>query len=357
MDCPRSCPSSPSRWRSANPRGTGERPRFFAAGCRCGIVGASLVIVRNGKVRREIRRHQDGRPAGRSIARHLSLGVDHQDLHRHRHHALRDAGCFARRSRRQLRARGPADSQPYGDPAQHHPPLMSHSAGAASRHVAVGRRTAMESLEPTEWSQRCDVSVHRGAVRAGTQYGLEPRIILLGRIIETLSGDATRCTSPKHPDATRNDRTFFRSGAVSSARSAIAQLRAHRSGPRRSLRFDTASRCRTGGLNAPLTTWSATSDLDRRPAHPSTKGCCGGLLSRRCGGGDPGSDGEGGSGSDVRVALSFFIERHRDEELVAQRQPERLPAHPLSAPSLTVGYVVASTPKCLPRRAGSPDHP
>jgi hypothetical protein len=54
-----------------------------------GIVGASLVIVREGKIEAdEYVGYQEGSHAAAGRSRHhLSLGLNHQDFHRHRHHA------------------------------------------------------------------------------------------------------------------------------------------------------------------------------------------------------------------------------------------------------------------------------
>jgi CubicO group peptidase (beta-lactamase class C family) len=82
--------------------------------------------------------------------------------------------------------------------------------------------------------------------------------------------------------------------------------------------FDTGITVSNGGLNAPLTDMVRyLGFLIGHPARPEYE-----AVLRRTSLEEMwkpvirANDGEGGSGSDVRTALSFFIERHRDVELV-----------------------------------------
>ena len=115
-----------------------------------GIVGASLLVVRGGQVlTHETAGYQDlGDEDARDAGDDLPLGLDHQDVHRHRDHA-------AARSRTaalddpivkyvpELRLA----HNPFGDISQvkiRH--LMSHCGGLPRRDLAVGRRQALAPI-------------------------------------------------------------------------------------------------------------------------------------------------------------------------------------------------------------------
>ena len=145
---------------------TGLRRFFRQQVADAGIVGASLVIVREGKIEGEEVRRAPGRshaPAGRS--RHdLSLGVDHEDVHRRRDHAAaRSRAAVARRSGRQVRARAARGHNPFGDISQvtiRH--LMSHSAGFRAGTWPWGGDQAVASVRADGvGAARRDDAVHR----------------------------------------------------------------------------------------------------------------------------------------------------------------------------------------------------
>ena len=200
--------------------------------------------------------------------------------------------------------------------------LMSHSAGLRASTWPWGGDREWHPFEPTAWSQLVAMFPYTEVLfQPGTQYRYSnPGIILLGRIIETLSGDDYEMYITKNIlMPLEMHRTFFdkapyhlrdhRSHSYHRTDSGLEEMR---------FDFDTGITVSNGGLNAPATDMARylgflIGDQSRTQYE--------GVLRRasleemwkpviRA------VDGEGGSGSDVQAALSFFVERHRNAELI-----------------------------------------
>ena len=147
-----------------------------------------------------------------------------------------------------------------------------------------------------------------------------PGVILLGRIIETLSGDDYEMYVTKNIlMPLEMHRTFFdrapshlrdrRSHSYTRTDAGLEEMR---------FDFDTGITVSNGGLNAPLTDMARyLGFLIGDPGRPEYEG-----VLRRASLEEMwkpvirATDGEGGSGSDVRAAFSFFVERYNGVELV-----------------------------------------
>ena len=137
-----------------------------------GIVGSSLMFVKNGAVAHKAFEGYQDRATKRARRRgdDLSLGVDHQDVHRHRDHAAaRSRPAVARRSGGEVRARAARGPQPVRRHLAGHDPAPDDAQRRLPRrHLAVGRRSAVASVraDPLGAGGRDD-AVHRAAVPAG----------------------------------------------------------------------------------------------------------------------------------------------------------------------------------------------
>jgi CubicO group peptidase (beta-lactamase class C family) len=291
-----------------------------------GIVGASLVIVREGKVEaEEYAGYQDNA---------TKRPVDRETIY----HWASITKTFTGIAIMQLRDRGlltlddPAVKylpeirgihNPFGDVSQITiRRLMSHSAGLRAGTWPWGGDKPWHPFEPAEWSQLVAMFPYTEVLfEPGTQYRYSnPGIILLGRIIETLSGDDYEMYVTKNIlMPLEMHRTFFdrapyhlrdrRSHGYTRTDAGLEEMR---------FDFDTGITVSNGGLNAPLTDMARyLGFLVGDPARPEYEG----VLRRksleemwtpviRA------NDGEGGSGSDVQAALSFFVERHRNVEVI-----------------------------------------
>lgn len=286
-----------------------------------GIVGSSLVLVANGQ------------------ATHTSA-VGYQDLARTRvvddqtiyHWAsitktLTGIAILQLRDRGRLSLDDPAVRyvpelreihNPYGDIAQVTiRSLMTHSSGLRAGTWPWGGDKPWHPFEPTRWSQFVAMLPYTDLrFQPGTQYSYSnPGVIVLGRIIEVLSGDDYEVYIAKNIFMPLGmTRSFFDRAPY--------HLIAHRSHSyvgtdegvtEQPFDFDSGITVSNGGLNAPL------GDMARYLAFLSTGG--GPVLQRssldemftpqiRA------TDGEGGSGTDVQAALSSFVERHGGVDLV-----------------------------------------
>ena len=299
---------------------------YKAAVAKSGIAGSSLVVVRDGKI---AARHNEGfQDADKRVP------VSDETIF----HWASITKTFTGIAIMQLRDRGlltlddPAVKylpeirgihNPFGDVSQITiRRLMSHSAGLRSSTWPWGGDKPWHPFEPTEWSQLVAMFPYTEVLfEPGTQYRYSnPGIILLGRIIETLSGDDYEMYVTKNIlMPLEMHRTFFDR--------APNHLRDHRSHSytrtdagleEMPFDFDTGITVSNGGLNAPLTDMARyLRFLIGDPARPEREG----VLRRksleemwtpviRA------NDGEGGSGTDVQAALSFFVERHRNVEVI-----------------------------------------
>ena len=330
-----------------------------------GIVGASLVIVRDGKVEaEEYAGYQDNatkRPVDRDTIYHWASITK----------------TFTGIAIMQLRDRGPLTlddpavkylpeirgiHNPFGDVSQITiRRLMSHSAGLRSSTWPWGGDKPWHPFEPTEWSQLVAMFPYTEVLfEPGTQYRYSnPGIILLGRIIETLSGDDYEMYVTKNIlMPLEMHRTFFdrapyhlrdrRSHSYTRTDAGLEEMR---------FDFDTGITVSNGGLNAPLTDMARyLGFLIGDPGRPEYEG----VLRRtsleemwkpviRA------TDGEGGSGGDVQAGLSFFIERHNGVELVGHsgNQNGFLSHLYLHRPSRSA-YVVAFNTDASSKSKGKP---
>ena len=291
-----------------------------------GIVGASLVIVHEGKVEaEEYAGYQDNatkRPVDRETIYHWAsitktfTGIAIMQL--------RDRGLLtlddpAVKYLTEIRG----IHNPFGDVSQITiRRLMSHSAGLRAGTWPWGGDKPWHPFEPAEWSQLVAMFPYTEVLfEPGTQYRYSnPGIILLGRIIETLSGDDYEMYVTKNIlMPLEMHRTFFdrapyhlrdrRSHSYTRTDAGLEEMR---------FDFDTGITVSNGGLNAPLTDMARyLGFLVGDAARPEYEG----VLRRksleemwtpviRA------NDGEGGSGSNVQAALSFFVERHRNVEVI-----------------------------------------
>jgi CubicO group peptidase (beta-lactamase class C family) len=294
---------------------------------RAGITGSSLMLVRDGQiVARESEGYQD---------RDRKIPVDADTIY----HWASITKTLTGIAIMQLRDRGllsldepivkyvpelSAVHDPFGavsDIKIRH--LMSHSAGFRASTWPWGGDKPWHPFEPTRWEQLVAMLPYTDVQFApGTRYSYSnPGVIFLGTIVERLSGDDYETYVTKNILMPLGmHQTFFDRAPYS--------LVAHRShsyfrddsGIREApFDFDTGITVSNGGLNAPF------GDMAR-------------YLSFLIGGGQdaapyavvlkrssleemwtpqlPATAGEGTNGSESHAALSFFIERYGDVELV-----------------------------------------
>ena len=286
-----------------------------------GIVGSSLVFVADGRVaHKTVVGYQD---------RATRRPVDDETIY---HWAsvtktLTGIAIMQLRDRGRLSLDDPAVKyvpelreihNPYGDVAQVTVrTLMSHSSGLRAGTWPWGGDQPWHPFEPTRWAQVAAMLPYTELTfQPGTKYSYSnPGVIVLGRIIELLSGDdyevyvAKNIFMPLGMQRSFFDRAPYhlvehRSHSYTGTDAGITE---------RPFDFDTGITVSNGGLNAPR------DDLASYLAFLSTGE--GSVLGRpsldemftpqiRA------ADGEGGSGSDVQAGLSSFIERHGGVELV-----------------------------------------
>jgi CubicO group peptidase (beta-lactamase class C family) len=207
---------------------------------------------------------------------------------------------------------------PYGDVAQVTiRTLMAHSSGLRAATWPWGGDKPWHPFEPTRWAQFAAMLPYTDLrFQPGTKYGYSnPGVVVLGRIIELLSGDDYEVYIAKNLFMPLGmSRSFFDRAPY--------HLVAHRSHSyvgtdagvaEQPFDFDSGITVSNGGLNAPL------GDMARYVAFLSTGD---GPVLRRSSLDEMftpqirAMDGEGGSGADVQAGLSCFVERHGGVELV-----------------------------------------
>lgn len=200
--------------------------------------------------------------------------------------------------------------------------LMSHSSGLRAGTWPWGGDQPWHPFEPTEWSQLVAMLPYTEILfPPGSRYRYSnPGILFLGRIIEDLTGDDYEVYINKNILMPLGmHRTFYDRAPY--------HLVAHRSHSyflddkgRREARFDfdAGITAANGGLNAPLGDMARyLAFLLGDPARPEYDGVLKHTsLEEMWQPALQAEDGEGGSGDDVRIGLSFFIERHHGVELV-----------------------------------------
>ena len=199
--------------------------------------------------------------------------------------------------------------------------LMQHAAGFRASTWPWGGDKSWHPYEPTSWEQLAAMLPYTELLfEPGTEYRYSnPGIVFLGRIIQELSGDdyevyvTKNILMPLGMHRTFFDRTPYhllphRSHSYFRTDGTLAEGR---------FDFDTGITVSNGGLNAPLTDMAlylrflmgepARPDYDVVLARPSLEEMWTPTLSAR--------DGEGGSGDHVKIGLSFFVERYGEVEL------------------------------------------
>lgn len=286
-----------------------------------GIVGSSLMFVRNGAVAyKAFEGYQDlatRRPVDEDTIYHWAsitktfTGVAIMQLRDRGLLSLDDPAAKYIPELRQVH-------NPYGDISQVTiRQLMSHSAGFRAPTWPWGGDQPWHPFEPTRWEQVVAMFPYTELLfKPGTKYSYSnPGVIFLGRIVELLSGDdyevyiAKNIFMPLGMTRSFFDRAPYflvphRSHSYAGADGQIKEQR---------FDFDTGITASNGGLNAPLgdmAKWltfliDGNETILKRASllemsAPQIRAV----------------DGEGGSGDDVQAGLSCFIERHEGVELV-----------------------------------------
>lgn len=295
---------------------------------QAGIVGSSLVVVRDGTVAAEqFEGYQDldaRRPTDRNTIYHWAsitktfTGIAIMQLHDRGLLALDDPVVKYVPELRAVHSR-------FGDISQVTiRQLMSHTAGFRAPTWPWGGDQPWHPFEPTRWDQVVAMFPYTELLFApGSKYSYSnPGVIFLGRVIETLSGDDYEVYVTKNILMPLGmHRTFFdRAPYHLLAHRSHSYFRTDQGLKEAPFDFDTGITVSNGGLNAPL------GDMVRYLAFlagDAKRGAEYDAVLKRSSLEQmwvpvmQASDGEGGSGPDVRVALSFFIERHQGLELVA----------------------------------------
>lgn len=292
-----------------------------------GIVGSGLALVRDGGIAAEahvgFQHLETRRPADRDTVYHWASITK----------------TFTAIAIMQLRDRGLLDlddavveyvpeirqiHNPFGDThAITIRTLLSHSAGLRAGTWPWGGDQPWHPFEPTRWEQLVAMLPYT-EIRfvPGSRYSYSnPGILFLGRIIETLTGDdyemyvTKNILMPLGMHRSFYDRAPYhllphRSHSYFRNDEGIREAR---------FDFDTGITSSNGGLNAPLRDMASylaflLGDASRAAEYD-------GVLRRSSleemwTPALVAADGEGGSGDDVRIGLSFFIERHHGVELV-----------------------------------------
>jgi CubicO group peptidase (beta-lactamase class C family) len=207
---------------------------------------------------------------------------------------------------------------PYGDISQITiRQLMSHSAGFRAATWPWGGDAPWHPFEPTRWEQVVAMFPYTQVLfKPGTQYSYSnPGVIVLGRIIELLSGDDYEVYVTKNVFMPLGmTRSFFdRAPYHLVAHKSHSYVRNDDGITEQRFDFDTGITVSNGGLNAPLDDMAKwlTFLIEGNDAilkRSSVDEMFTPQIRAR--------DGEGGSGSDVQAGLSTFIERHGGVELV-----------------------------------------
>jgi CubicO group peptidase (beta-lactamase class C family) len=294
---------------------------------QAGIVGSSLVLVRGGAVAAEqVEGYQDldaKRPTDRDTIYHWAsitktfTGIAIMQL--------RDRGLLALDDPAvkyvpELRA----VHNPFGDMSQVTiRQLMSHTAGFRAPTWPWGGDQPWHPFEPTRWEQVVAMFPYTELLfKPGSKYSYSnPGVVFLGRIIETLTGDDYEMYVTKNILMPLGmHRTFFdRAPYHLLDHRSHSYFRTDQGLKQAPFDFDTGITVSNGGLNSPMSDMvmylgflmgdaKRAAQYDGVLKRSSLDEMWVPVMSA--------ADGEGGSGPDVRVALSFFVERHQGLELV-----------------------------------------
>jgi CubicO group peptidase (beta-lactamase class C family) len=331
-----------------------------------GIVGSSLMFVRDGRVVHKAFEGYQDRDTRRSVDEDTIFhwasitktftGVAIMQLRDRGLLALDDPAIKFVPELRQVH-------NPFGDMSQvaiRH--LMSHSAGFRAGTWPWGGDQPWHPFEPTRWEQVVAMFPYTELLfKPGTQYRYSnPGVIFLGRIIEELSGDdyevyiTKNIFMPLGMSHSFFDRAPYhlashRSHSYVGSDDGVAEQR---------FDFDSGITVSNGGLNAPLgdmakwlafliggTGASGEKEILKRASLEE-------MFTPRI----RAVDGEGGSGDDVQAGLSCFIERHGGVELVGHSGDQNgfishLYIHRPSASGYIVSFNTDTASKRDPRRA------
>ncbi|RPJ84379.1 MAG: class A beta-lactamase-related serine hydrolase, partial [Acidobacteria bacterium] len=193
----------------------------------------------------------------------------------------------------------------------------------------------------------------------GARYSYSnPGVIFLGRIIEALSGDDYEMYVTKNILSPLGmSRSFFDRAPYHLVRHKSHSYFRTDEGLREArFDFDTGITVSNGGLNAPLgdmAKYLAFLAGDRQQASEYDGVLSRGSLEEMFRPVAKAADGEGGSGTDVQVGLSFFLERHHGLDLVAHsgNQNGFLSHFYLHAPTRTA-FVVAYNTDASTKKGG-----
>jgi len=350
------------------PPGWEEVVRFYEQRVRdAGIVGSSLVLVRDGRV---VASHQVGyqdldakRPVTPETIFHWGsitktlTGIAIMQLRDRKRLSLDDAAVKYVPELRQVH-------NPFGDMSQVTlRQLMSHTAGFRAPTWPWGGDQDWHPFEPTRWEQVVAMFPYTTLLfPPGSKYSYSnPGVIFLGRTIEALSGDDYEMYVTKNILAPLGmSHTFFdRAPYHLLPRRSHSYYRNDEGLQEGRFDFDTGITVSNGGLNAPL------GDMAKYLAFlmggPGQAEAHEGVLARasleemfrpvaRA------SDGEGGTGQEVQIGLSFFLERHQGLDLVAHSgsQGGFLSHFYLHLPTRT-GFVVAYNTEVTTKKGANPE--
>ncbi|HEX3703572.1 MAG TPA: serine hydrolase domain-containing protein [Vicinamibacterales bacterium] len=318
-------------WQSTGPADAWSRvvETFHQRVHQAGIVGSSLLFVRNGAI------------AGTAADGFQDLDarrpVDDQTIF----HWASITKTMTGIAIMQLRDRGllslddPAVKyvpelrlahNPYGDMSDVTiRELMSHSAGFRAPTWPWGGDQPWHPFEPTRWEQVVAMLPYTELLfEPGTKYSYSnPGVIFLGRIIELLSNDDYEVYIAKNIFMPLGmTRSFFdRAPYHLVSHRSHSYVRTDGRLEEQRFDFDTGITVSNGGLNAPLADMAKYLEFLIGEGDAAARPVFDGVLKHssldemftpqiRA------ADGEGGSGDDVQAGLSSFVERHHGVELV-----------------------------------------
>jgi CubicO group peptidase (beta-lactamase class C family) len=246
---------------------------------------------------------------------------------------------------------------PYGDAAQvtiRH--MMTHTSGLRAPTWPWGGDQPWHPFEPTEWQQLVSMLPYTELnFRPGSKYSYSnPGVVFLGRIIELLAGEDYEVYITKNLLLPLGmQRSFFdrapyflrghRSHSYTRGDSGITEM---------AFDFDTGITVSNGGLNAPL------ADLARYMAFlmaPATDAVLKrSSLEEMWQPQIHATDGEGATGAEAQAGLSFFLERHAGVDLIAHSGNQNgFMSHLYVHPPSRTGFVVAFNTEVTATKSGA----
>ena len=359
---PSAPPQPPAGW-------TAVASDYRAALQRAGIVGSSLMLLKNGAVVAHENVGLQDSSSGRA--------VDDDTIY----HWASITKTFTGIAIMQLRDRGLLSLD---DPVVKYVPelrlahdpygpiedikirqLMSHSAGFRAATWPWGGDKPWHPFEPTTWQQIVAMMPYTDVeFRPGSRYSYSnPGVIFLGRIIEQLTGDDYEVYITKNilmPLGMRSS-FFDRAPYYLLPHRSHSYFRDDKGIREGRFDFDTGITVSNGGLNAPFGDMAKyiaflqgdgakRTDYDVVLKRASLEEMWTPQISAR--------EGEGTNGTDSHAALSFFVERYGDVELVGHSGDQNgfishLYLHPSSGYAWLLSMNTDVTPSTDGRRPGS----